>query len=255
MPACGIILIGAGTGTGPWVQYLRERNYPTVMLVEADGDLFQLLQRVTSQHTQWQLNQQLVAPDNGPVIFHQASLSSENGLLQPELLRSLWSNLKTRSQQTLQPISLKRLIHDGQSPVNWLLVDCLPALPIIESAGPALDSINVIMARVILDESSLCDRTTHLVSLQAALNDDHFRLLTIEPSRNHAVGYALFARNPESIIQTIHSHLTDSARELAAVKKELAELKLRTGFQDNEVRIAESQIALLKEILLQDGIT
>lgn len=243
VPPTGLVLIGAGTGINPWVQYLQDRDYPTVVLVEADEFKFEQLKRVTSQQGEWGLRNQLIAPHEGLAVFHLASHSGESGLLKPESLRALWPNLTTRNEQTLQAITLKYLLLGISSPTNWMIVDCLPALPIIEGAGNAFDGVNVIVARVLHGESTQVYEKASLASLQAALEGCGFRILSLETSRHPGSGHALFVREPRTV---------ESDQQIRELKIELNELKLSMKLQIDEVTKAEGQIALLRETSLHN---
>jgi hypothetical protein len=248
-PVHHLVLIGAGAGTGPWVRYLQAGNYEKVTLVEADKDRFSHLQCVTSRQHGWRLGQQLIASENGITLFHQASLPSESGIVNPELLRGLWANLRTSGQQSLQAITLERLLADCPLPANWVMLDCLPATAILESAASFFEGIDVIAARVLLEDSAVCGGKATLVSLRELLEARQFRLLAVESSRNPGLGHALFVKDSASVLLQARTRFTESAEEVARLKTEIAGLKYRAKLQDGEVAAIEAQL----ESLLPDA--
>lgn len=188
----GVVLVGAGTGTGDWVRRLLQWNATNVTLVEADETQFERLEHSLGHCGGWHICSEVIARETGTVTYHQASNIAESGLIEPTSLLGLWPNIKTAAKQSRQAISLADLLNEALT--NWLLVDCLPALPIILGAG-SLNNIDVIAARVVLDETHLPDMDTELSALQAYLIPLQYRLLAIEPGRHPAIGRALFVRD------------------------------------------------------------
>lgn len=252
MPVSHLVLIGAGAGTGTWVSYLRSRNYKGVTLVEADHCQFRHLQRESSHHPEWHARLQLIAPKNGPTVFYEAGLSSESGILKPEVLRQLWANLKIGGQRTLEALTLEGLLAEFSFSVNWLVIDCLPALAILASAGASLEGVQIIVARVVFDELADCNEMAHLGPLQESLTNLHFRFLTVDRCRNPGIGYALFVRDSRSVIRQMGDQLTRSSQEVVHLKAELAELKFRDKQQSSEAASIEAQVDFLKEALMQN---
>lgn len=195
-PPKATLLIGAGAGTSPWVKHLQTANHPFVTLIEADEAKATRLTTATQNQPHWQVKQHVIAQHSAPTPFYSASLQTESGLLEPERLRSLWPNLKTTHQRTRQAISLGELQADAQTPANWLLVDCLPALPIIQGtfqdAAQPLAHFDVIAARVLLQDSGPNTRAATVDPLQLALQAQGFMCIAIETSRHPAIGHALF---------------------------------------------------------------
>jgi hypothetical protein len=205
-PADSVLLIGAGTGTGPWVDCLREWSPAHVTLVEADERQFQQLQRSTrsSAHSRacdWSLHHTVVARAAGSVAFHQASHLAESGLIEPEALRGLWANLETRCTTERQAVALSSL--RTEHPFDWLMVDCLPALPLVEGAGADLDQVDVLLARVLLDDVPVSAAEASLPALQSWLEPRGLRLLATAVGRHPASGHALFVRDHRQALRTL----------------------------------------------------
>jgi len=227
MPPTGVLLVGAGNGAGPWVQLLQTLDVPSATLVEADDTQFEHLQRSVPQRPGWRLRKQVVGPRTETVTYYQASNAFESGLLAPESLRSLWPNLKTAHKQTRQAIALAELQQDADPAANWLLLDCLPALPILQGAAQQLAGVDVIAVRVLLnasapeaeaDSSAITTITTITTSaaaadqLQPALQALGFRCLAIETSRHPALGHALFVRDTAAQASQLQHQLSQQAQ-------------------------------------------
>ena len=224
MPPTGVLLVGAGAGTGPWVQLLQTLAVPSATLVEADDTQFEHLQRSVPQRDGWRLRKQVVGPRTETVTYYQASNAFESGLLAPDSLRSLWPNLKTTHKQTRQAIALAELQQDADPPANWLLLDCLPAIPILQGAAHQLAGVDVIAVRVLLNESApeaeadssaITTITTSAAAedqLQPALQALGFRCLAIETSRHPALGHALFVRDTATQASQLQHKLSQQAQ-------------------------------------------
>lgn len=215
-PPTGVLLVGAGNGVGPWVQLLQTLAVPSVTLVEADDTQFEHLQRSVLQRDGWRLRKQVVGPRTDTVTYHQASNAAESGLLEPESLRSLWPNLKTTHKQTRQAITLADLQDDADTPANWLLLDCLPALPILQGAAQQLAAFDVISLRVLLAEDAVPGSAAGADEVQATLQDQGFRCLALEVSRHPGVGHALFVRDTAKQAQQREEQLAENLAALQA---------------------------------------
>lgn len=225
-PPTGVVLVGAGAGTGDWVQRLMQWGTHNVTLVEADETQFEHLQHSVAVRDRWHLRKQVIARNAEIVTYHLASNTLESGLLEPESLRSLWPNLKTCQKQTRQAIALADLPQDAQTPANWLLVDCLPALPIIQGAANQLAAFDVIALRVLLDSQALRSSGATTGELQPALQILGFRCLAIEAGRHPAVGHALFVRDTPAQARQLQQQLTLQAHTHQAETQTLAQAKL-----------------------------
>jgi len=252
-PPKGTLLIGAGAGNSPWVKHLQTENHPNVTLVEADEAKATRLKTTTQNQPHWQVKHHVIAQHTAPTPFYTASLQTESGLLEPESMRSHWPNLKTTDQQTRQAVSLAELQADAEIPANWLLVDCLPALPILQGAAQQLAAFDVIALRVLLnntqdtandnDNDNAHNELTQSASanaLQPALQALGFRCLAIETSRHPAIGHALFVRDIAALAQQLQQQLAQQTQTLAQAKAQ-AETATTAAAKQAEERAAQVQ--------------
>jgi hypothetical protein len=159
-PPDALIHIGAGTGHGPLHQW---QNWPLELAVLIDGDSEKLAwaKGEGSQET-WHVLGQVVGPQTGSQTWYKASISRESGLLAPEKLNDLWPNLSTRKQEEVTAKSLADCLE--QTPFSkvtgcvWTILDCLPALPLLQGAENILAHCQVIAARVLLPPQDESDR-------------------------------------------------------------------------------------------------
>ncbi len=81
-PMQGALLVGAGTGAGPLVQWLLHAPPAPAWLVEADKSQFECLQRNLPARPGWSARCEIVTPDSQPVHFHRSSIPAEGSLLE-----------------------------------------------------------------------------------------------------------------------------------------------------------------------------
>lgn len=212
-PPTALLLVGAGSGSSPWVQYLMATGHRNVTLIEADETTANRLKIAAQEHPDWTVESHVIASHSAPTPFYTASLQTESGLLEPESLRSLWPNLKTIHTQTRQAIALAELQENAEIPANWLLVDCLPALPIIQGLADRLDSFDVIAVRVLLDDTAPPGTLAGQNELDAFLIGHGYRCVTTEPGRHPAVGHSLFVVDPQALLSNLRQqHAEDIER-------------------------------------------
>ena len=217
-PAQGVLLVGAGNGASAWIEALQRWNAPNVMLVEADETQFQHLQRSVAATEGWQLRKQVVAQEAGSVTFHQASNPAESGLLEPEALRALWPNLKTRHKSTRQSITLAELLPMTTPGANWLLLDCLPAAPLLAGAGAALDGVDVILTRALLPNTALaapCPQAD-AAAIAQALQAQGFCTVATQTGRHPGVVHTLHVRDRITQIEQLTTALAQASQHQQA---------------------------------------
>ncbi len=195
-PLKEVFLVGAGDGRGRWVQLLRQWKPAHATLAEADSkQLARLRQTIAGMSAQWRVLEDVVGQDAGEVSFFLASNPAENGLLQPEDLRVLWQNLTQVGRQSRQSIALKQLRRDEADTGRcWLIIDCLPALPVIRGYG-ALGDVDVVVARVVLGAGTQLASVTAeagLAETAAYLKESGFRKVAVLPGRHPSIAHALF---------------------------------------------------------------
>lgn len=236
MPPRHVTLVGAGNGSGPWVQWLLSRAVPSATLVEADDALIHPLQAAAPGP--WRVRKQVIGPETATVTFHVASVSSESGLLEPESLRSLWPNLKTRQKQTRQAITLDELLQDDEQSANWLIVDCWPAQPLLQGGQQALSQMDVLIVRTTMGADT--PDTLNPAEVESALTEAGFRQIAADAGRHPGVGHALYVRELDA--------KTASAAEVEQWRNEATRLQESMALaQTHNERLTAQAAALMQE--------
>ena len=250
VPPTGLTFVGAGAGDSELLRYLQHSHGGCkVKLVEADEQTYRRLDAAVTRYPDWSLSRRLVASQQGPTKFHQASHAPESGLLEPESLRCLWPNLESRGSKTMDAVTLATLITELSSEMNWIWVDCLPATPILESAGDCLDEVELVLARVVLSDSDLPGAGADLTSVQTMLESRGFRWLATEASRHPAIGHALFVRDWNKTAMRIAREKQVADEQVAELKQQLIQLKLEN---DETVRIADTELNARLQLMKEE---
>ncbi|QBC43669.1 hypothetical protein [Iodobacter fluviatilis] len=201
MPPKNIIVVGAGAGS--WANLLSEWEVGDAHFVEADKNQIQHLRSKLAKHATWQAHTAVMWHESAEISFYQAANPAENSSLSPDTLANLWPNFKTLGQEQRQTTTLNHLINEiqAETPPNWLIVDCLPALNIIQGAGAWLNHCEVIIARVLLSDKGFTGLNTSKEELDTYLNSQGFHFVSLQEERHPNIGNALYVRNVEQVIQ------------------------------------------------------
>jgi uncharacterized coiled-coil DUF342 family protein len=193
-----LVHVGAGNGHGPLHQW---QNWPFELAVVIDGDSKKLAwAKAKASHNPWHVLAQVVGKKTESITWYHASISRESGLLAPETLNDLWPNLSTQTQEEVTATTLAACLE--QTPFSktsgqvWAILDCLPALPILQGAENIMADWQVIVARVLLPAQDASDRQdASLKQLEAWLAPRGFECLQTVETLHPDLGYCFFARN------------------------------------------------------------
>jgi hypothetical protein len=257
-PITGVVHVGAGTGAVA-TRY-AEWEVASVVLVEADERFHDKLKAAVQGRPGWSAIAALVSDTGGSKDFYVATNSNESGVLSPERLASIWRNLKTKEKCSVQATTLASLLYDASRPadtINWAIIDCIPALPIVKGSGRLLDECDVLVARVVLDESYLAGEGARKVELDAFLSTRGFRCLAWEEDLQPAVGMALYVRDWKASLRSCMAALqAERQAQLEQFKKtvdeqtRMAAERLQHVEQITKTQAAlDQQVAQLKEQL------
>ena len=210
LPAQGLLHIGAGLPSpGVWYQ---QWGLPTIDWIDASEQRHHLLAKHALHQAgegHRQSHHALLGPGCAQAQYYVLSNPQESGLLDAVALTALWPNITTSSAVVLQQSSLdafaaQNLPHHAK--INWLYIDCLPALRIVQGANKQLQHTDVIVARTVVAPLA----ATHplnglgatLGELSAHLQPLGYRLLTTYEERNPALATAIYVRD---YVQALHS--------------------------------------------------
>jgi len=256
LPVEGVLHVGAGAGLA--AERYADWDVAAAVFVEAEASRHSKLAAMLPMRLGWSHHAALLSDHPGEQDFYLASNPDESGILPPESLAGLWRNLKTLARRPLQATTLETLLAawDGPTPaLNWAVIDCLPALPVLRGAGRHLDGWDVILARVIFDERQLPGQGASKPELDVFLAAHGYRCLAFLEERQPAVGCAVYVRDWKATLgarlaqaqQQIEqaAQARDEQARLAAQRQ--AELEQAAQARDEQARLAAQRQAELEQ--------
>lgn len=200
-PASGVIHVGAGGGASAAL-YARW-GVTNALLIEAQEGHQRSLAALAQGRPGWRVAGVLVGAREEDVDFYVTSNPKESGIIAPDRQLHLWRNLKAVRRQALRCVRLDTLL--GPPPpegagFNWVFVDCLPALPVLEGAGSRSDEWDVVVIRGALADQSLQGLGATKPEIDAFLGGRGFRCLMWEEERQPALAQIAYVRDWKTIL-------------------------------------------------------
>jgi hypothetical protein len=241
-PVLGVVHVGVGNGRA--ADRYADWGVHFAILVEANEDLRDKLVATLRGRDNWTVHSKLVSSREVDMDFFVASNSNESGVLRPEAFAALWRNLNTRERRRLNATTLEAIlaVSNGGQKVNWAVVDCVPALPVLLGASHCLDRWDVIVARVILDDSKAPDEDASKSRIDEFLSSRGYWCVACHEELQPAIGSALYIRNWRLLFQ---SKLENEIRLASAHQQQLEQF---INSQETQTRLAserEQEVAQL----------
>lgn len=230
-PVTGVVHVGAGTGRE--AERYADWGVHSAVLIEADESCHDKLATVAFGRLGWSTHTALLSDREEEKDFYLASNPNENSVLAPESLASLWRNLKAKEQRRINATTLDSLLtelHHQPETTNWVVIDCLPALPVMRGAGLRLNDWDVIIARVVLEEAQLQAAGAAKDEIDAFLSKHGYRCIACEEERQPAIGMALYIRDWKASFfehqQQVEQLAKAAARDQQELERQREALKL-----------------------------
>ena len=245
-PISGLLHVGAGNGAA--IERYRRWSAKRVVLVEADEQRAEKLNQAVMELDGYRALHALVAGIGGEAPFFVASNRSESGLVDPQSLTGVWRNLKALECKTREACTIDALLQPPPGQVsagglNWLVVDCLPALAILRGAEMLLKELDVVVARAVVDDTlgrEVPDSAK--ADLDAFLGERGFRLAGVEPERHPAIADIVYLRDWKQQFRLAHDVAEQTSREYRQALEangEQAELARKMG---EELTLLQTQL-------------
>lgn len=243
-PVTGYLLVGAGTGDR------LIGDIEQAVLLEAQDARKAKLAATYGQRPEWSVHSWVLSETEAEVEFFTASNLNESGLIRPEDLAFLWPNLKTVESRRVPTLTLEGLLDRPElagraENLNWLDVDCLPALPVIRGVGERLAQFDVVIARAIIDGAPAeIEETAGRAALDAFMAARGFAEIALFPERHPMIARIVYYRQwkmrPSGRTATFaetHDRLVKAhRREIEAYDRNLAERDRELAEAENALR-------------------
>ena len=244
-PMQGVIVVGAGRGQG-----LEDfQSAAAVLCVDARAECIEPLQKQFEASSNTTAVQAVIAARTGPTAFHCASKPDESALIPSESLQPLWRNLTTSRVDEVEARTLPDLLASLEPApdfrCNWLVIDCLPALSVLEGAGRMVDDLDVVELRCVRDGAALEEAGARLESAEQWLEARGFRPVAQFEETHPQLCKAVYCRDV-SRLQLKLGSLEDALARLKRTNED--ELRLLTVARDG---LTQDKTALTAE---RDGL-
>ena len=262
VPPGAVIHIGSGIGVGQMHSW-RNWGVPRALLLDAAYGVHQPAWfNPDTAPPGWSYEAALLSDRDGTTCMYQASNPAESGLLKPEELNMIWPNLSTKEQEQRPVTRLESLLAEPRhtelrAAANiWCMVDCLPALPILQGTGAELQNWSVLWLRVLLKPFDGELQQANLPACQELLEPLGFHCLQINESNHPALGDAIFVRDwaawlqprlalQEKLAADEHTQL----KELSDAKEQsMQQLEELTAARNEQARLADERQASVKQL-------
>lgn len=237
-PMRGVVVVGAGRGQG-----LEDfRSAASVLLVDARRECIEPLQKQCVALPNATAVQAVIAARSGAVAFHFASKPDESALITPESLQPLWRNLTTNSMDEVEAVTLPDLLAslapEPDFRCNWLVIDCLPALSVLEGARGLVDDVDVIELRCVRDGAVAVEGGVGLESAEQWLEARGFHLAAQFEETLPQLCKAVFCCD----VSKLGAKVGDLENDLAQLKRG-SEEHLRLLSAESEAKSAAEKLA------------
>lgn len=211
-----------------------EWQTPALLIIEPDEIRADKLSAAVENHANWIVKQAVVSNHVGEEFFYSASNPNESGLLKPETLTPIWQNIRTTEQRHLACTTIDLIIEQYKelsNQFNWLVIDCLSAVIILQGAQQHLKDFDVIIVRSILDNALFENTGTTKTEIDAVLVNNGFSYICCEEELHPAVGKLLYIRDFKkqlvAELTSYHNHLEQLTKANNEAVKLAEELKIQ----------------------------
>ncbi|MDH3001388.1 hypothetical protein A1D23_12775 [Chelonobacter oris] len=210
------------TGDFQWLQILDLLSFNNTIIINSEDNA--IVGRYQNKPNNWIFDiSTTIAAKTGSAPFYSFNLSNYNGLLDSSKLSTFWPNIRTKSIEKKQTVSLADYFESQQISPNWLISDHLKLQELLESNEIVLSNLDVIITRA--SEIRVAEQKLSLEELIGYLKTKGFKYITKETERNPELCYGIFAKD-------------------YLIKSQVLESEL----QKQMINIAENQTEYLQEI-------
>jgi len=252
-----VVHLGAGTGQGPLHQW-RQWQVPQSLVVDAQLSRMAWAKDWAAQSPGRHSKVVTIGVDGAKGGFKVASNPNESGLIDPENLTGLWSNLKRVESLAADCVGVDRLLSQTENGVFlkakklWLLVDFFCPDTFWAGSNDTLDKTAVLVVRQSktalkgVESLASCNKRMEALGFMrvADLESNHPQVVHGVYLRNLATGLqqALAQRDQETKAKTeLAGKLEEESKARTALQQE------KTALQQEKNTLAQDKTALEKE--------
>ena len=221
MPPTKILVAGAGSGNGSYLHWAHSNKIKNLILIEGESRAYKRLTDTwKEQPPGWDFLNLVIDNGSGENEFYISNISNENGLIRPDALQCLWSNISISKKYNCKPTLLEELsifTEDTQKD-NWLFIDFFSTPDILKES--INDSINVLLIRVVAIDDALfkSDRLSYL----ERLTEFGYKVIKTEPERHSGVELWLCVKDIQNKTKYLEAEKIRLNNEISTLTSEVA---------------------------------
>ena len=235
-PIKGAIVVGAGLGEGPWIDLFKKINDGNILLIEAQEDRVKQLEAIFVDYESWHVKQHVVAEEEGESDFFVVANLGESSLLSPDELSELWPNVKLKHQYISQTIALDKIVEREDFEINWLVVDCLPSMPILHGAEKLLSDVDAFVVRMLINEQPNNKHYSSMQDIDEFMQRHSFLRVSLEKEHHPALGYGIYVRDYGRLYQREVERIAEHEKKSDELRCKLREIQDKSEKQKKQLK-------------------
>jgi hypothetical protein len=199
--------IGIGDGKGEssvWTQW----SFTQALAIDAEPITAEVLNVHSQSEAFIDLRSNVIAEIEARVAYFVASNPSENGLIDPSLLRMVWPSLTLSHQAQRDATTLDcaaadmlDVSKDVSTEPLWLIVDALPGVSILSGGAKLLEASTLVCVRALAEAGFRGEPVgADLAAVDRFLEGKGFTRVIYIPGLNPKIGHALYARKQVLVV-------------------------------------------------------
>lgn len=233
-PPESLIHVGIRQDPG-FFQLWHAVHVSSAMFIDACAPEVQWAEEQLLNVPEWKAELRLLGAENGEKEFFIASKRTLNAIHPAEALHKIGIEEKTVEVSTLHQTTLSALLSGRSWPAStsltWLVVDCMPALPVLRGAGAYLNEWSVIRCEVLVDDAAADIPEARLSEVTGYLQKLGYRRAIVTESWSPAIKTAWFVRDwrafalQQIAAKSVVAQVQERPRGLAAENSTLPEIR------------------------------
>ena len=249
-----VIHVGTGSRQSAAMCWL-DWSLTEAIVIDAEEQDFEHIDAGLNPKTKISKHCAVLAETDGAVDYFVANNLSENGLVDPTLLRMVWPSLALSHRSKKDALTLDNLVVD-KTLQSWLFIDCLPAVSILNGATETLKDTTLVCVRALAEPGFRGEPVgADIKSIDSWLEGLGFKRLAFVTGLNPKIGHAIYGRSAEKPIEPQDLPLVKALnQDLESVRKELLQAldeKKRVSADLTKVRDASQMRATELETQLK----
>ncbi len=154
---CSTCLV-IGIGSGSYINTLEALDFQDVILVDADEQQLQKMQKMHSVPTSYVVKNALIYRDEANIPFNIATNPTVNCFKTIDTYKQLMPNVSLLETKELQGYALATFLQSFENKkINWLIIDTFTTLEILSESKDTLDVLEVIVCKTLSDTREALD--------------------------------------------------------------------------------------------------